>query len=71
MKAFSHPGKAMILVDYDGKDERKASPSRRRTMAELRAKSLIDQGYSERMGWTVRAVETRVFVMYQPKEEQW
>ncbi len=71
MKAFNHPGKAMILVDYDGKDERKASPSRRRDMAGLRARSLIDQGYSERMGWTVRAVETKVFVMYNPVEDKW
>lgn len=61
-KAFHNPGRAMILVRYDGKD----SPSKRREMARLRAKSLETQGYSERMGWTVRAVEFEVYVMYNP-----
>lgn len=63
-KAFRNPGRAMLLVKYDGKD----SPSKRREMARLRAKSLDDQGYSERMGWTVRAVETEVYVLYNPPE---
>ena len=67
-KAFNHPGRAMLLVKYDRKGD---SPSRRREMARLRAKSLEDQGYSERMGWTVRNVENEVYVMFSPVEERW
>lgn len=64
-KAFRNPGRAMLLVTYE---ESKDSPSKKREMAKLRAKSLDDQGYSERMGWTVRAVDERVYVMYNPTE---
>ena len=64
-KAFRNPGRAMLLVTYK---ESKDSPSKKREMAKLRAKSLDSQGYSERMGWTVRAVETEVYVLYTPTE---
>lgn len=66
-KAFRNPGRAMLLVTYDGKDSR----SKRREMAKLRAKSLEDQGYSERMGWTVRNVDESVYVLYNPVEGGW
>lgn len=65
-KAFRNPGRAMLLVTYE---EAKDSPSKRREMARLRAKSLGDQGYSERMGWTVRNVDERVYVMFNPPAE--
>ena len=64
-KAFEHPGRAMLLVKYDRKGD---SPSRRREMAKLRAKSLGDQGFNARMGLDVRAVENSVYVMYNPVE---
>src|SRR5688500_3901345 len=40
--AFNAPGRAMILVEYDT-----GAPSQRRQSAKLRAKGLIDRGYSE------------------------
>ena len=65
-KAFRNPGRAMLLVTYE---EGRDSPSKKREMARLRAKSLEDQGYSERMGWTVRNVDEKVFVLYNAPAE--
>lgn len=62
MKAMNNPGRAMLLVEYDS-----GSKSKRRQLAEFRVKAMGDQGYNERNGWTVRAVDSRVFVLYDPR----
>lgn len=59
-KAFANPGKAMLLVHYD-----QGAKSVRKKNADLRRMSLIRQGYSEENGWIVRAVEEKVYVLYQ------
>lgn len=61
-KAFNAPGRAMILVDYNLEEN---SKSRRRALSEKRVEYLNDQGYSEQAGWIVRAVDGRVYVLYQ------
>ena len=59
-KAMHHPKKAMVLVEYD-----QGSPARRRTLADLRVLSMTKQGYTENNGWIVRAVEGKVYVIWQ------
>jgi hypothetical protein len=59
-KAFANPGKAMELVHYD-----QGAKSVRKKNAYLRQLSLLRQGYTEENGWIVRAVEEKVYVLYQ------
>src|SRR2546423_7669752 len=56
-KAMNHKGKALLLVEYN-----EGAPSRRRTLAELRALSMERSGYTEENGWIVRAVDGKVYV---------
>ena len=58
-KAFAHPGKAMELLDYT-----EGALSVRRKNAKLRVMSLERQGYTEDNGWTVRAVDTKIYCLY-------
>lgn len=60
--AFNAPGRAMILVDYNIPG---TSRSQGRILADRRAESLANQGYGEKSGWVVRAVDGRVYVLYQ------
>lgn len=60
--AMANPGRAMLLVTYDVD-----SPSKCRGQAKLRARGLVEKGYSEVNGWTVRAVEDSVYVMFDPR----
>lgn len=62
IKAFNNPGKAMILVEYDAKG---LAPSKRRSQAKLRVMALERQGYTEQAGWVVKAVDNKVYVLYQ------
>lgn len=57
--AFENPRRAMLLMEYV-----EGAPSKRRNMAEMRVRVLKDQGYSERNGWIVKAVDAKVFVSY-------
>lgn len=57
--AMQNPGRAMLLLEY--KDGPK---SKDRSRAKARVMGMEAQGYSERNGWTVRAVENKVYVMY-------
>lgn len=59
-KAFAHPGKAMELLDYT-----EGALSVRRKNAKLRVMSLEKQGYNEQNGWIVRAVDTKIYCLYQ------
>jgi hypothetical protein len=59
-KAFRNPGKALILVDYN-----EGAMSVRKKNAKLRVMSFNRQGYTEENGWIIRAVETKVYAMYQ------
>lgn len=59
-KAFANPGKAMLLVEYD-----QGAPSVRRKNAKLRVLSFTKQGYSEDNGWIVRAVDGKIYCLYQ------
>ena len=61
-KAMANPGRAMLLVEYDV-----GSKGKRRELAKFRAKAMGEQGYNERNGWTVRAVDHRVYVLYDPR----
>lgn len=58
--AFRNPGKAMLLLEYT-----EGAPSKKRGAARLRVRSLIDQGYSEQNGWIIRAVDAKVYALYQ------
>lgn len=58
--AFRNPGKAMLLLEYT-----EGAPSKKKSNAKLRVRSLIDQGYSESNGWIIRAVDNRVYALYQ------
>lgn len=61
--AMQNKGRAMLLVEYDSPD---MSPSRRRQAAKMRARGLSEgQGYNENNGWIVRAVDNKVYVLYQ------
>lgn len=57
--AMEHPRRAMLLVKYI-----EGPPSQRRSMAKRRAQAMVEQGYTEMNGWTVRAVDGDVYVMY-------
>lgn len=59
-KAFANKGRAMILVEYD-----QGAKSVRVKNAKLRVMSLEKQGYNEDNGWVIRAVEGRVYCLYQ------
>lgn len=62
------PGRALLLLKYD-KD---AGPmSVRRSMAKKRVEYLNNQGYRESMGWTVRAVDDAVYVIYDPRTREY
>ena len=61
-RAFNAPGKAMVLVDYNIEGN---SRSKVRALSEKRVEYLQTQGYSEQSGWIVRAVEGKVYVLYQ------
>jgi hypothetical protein len=59
-KAFNNPGRAMELLDYT-----EGALSVRRKNAKLRVMSLVErQGYSEDNGWTIRAVDTKIYCLY-------
>lgn len=58
--AFRNPGKAMLLLEYT-----EGAPSKKKGAARLRVRSLTDQGYSEQNGWIIRAVDNRVYALYQ------
>lgn len=58
--AFANPGKAMLLVHYD-----QGAKSVRKKNADLRRMSLERQGYNEENGWIIRAVEEKVYCLYQ------
>ncbi len=58
-KAMNQPRKPMLLLEY-----REGSPSRRRTLGDLRELSMKKQGYTENNGWVVRAVDGKVFVTW-------
>ena len=60
MKAMNNPGRAMLLVTYDVDK----SKSKQRNLAKLRVWNLEQQGYSEQAGWTIKAVDNMVYVMY-------
>lgn len=58
-KAMEQKGRAMILVEYN-----EGAPSRRRSLAGLRALAMGRSGYTEENGWIVKAVENKVFVRW-------
>ena len=59
LRAFENPRRAMKLMEYV-----EGAPSKRKNMAEMRVRALKEQGYNEGNGWTVRAVDATVYVMY-------
>lgn len=63
-KAMAAPGRALLLLHYD---KEAGSMSKRKQLATWRAKRLEEQGYRESMGWTVRAVDDKIYVMYDPR----
>lgn len=61
--AMQNKGRAMLLVEYSNPE---MSPSKRRSAAKMRARGMIEnQGYNENNGWIVRAVDNKVYVLYQ------
>jgi hypothetical protein len=59
-KAFANPGKAMLLLEYD-----EGAQSVRKKNAKLRVMSLERQGYTEDNGWIIRAVDAKIYALYQ------
>lgn len=60
-KAMRNPGRALLLLKYG-----EGSMSRRKALAKWRVEALEKQGYRENMGWTVRAVDDEIYVIYEP-----
>lgn len=67
-KAMAAPGRALLLLKYD-KDA--GGMSVRRALAKKRVEYLNNQGYRESMGWTVRAVDDAVYVIYDPRTREY
>lgn len=59
-KAFANPGRAMLLLEYD-----EGAQSVRKKNAKLRVMSLERQGYTEENGWIIRAVDAKIYALYQ------